>query len=129
MQSVYQVPPGGVATVNAARLLMPSGSPRTLTVNGMGACGNCRRVRAPLGACPNNCPHLRGYSRVNPIYRMRGLGDLTVDPTLLLVGIGVLFVGAFMFGGKATPALRKRKVSRLKARRDKYSKRIAELEA
>ena len=110
-QSVYQVPPGGVATVNAARLLMSPGL----------GCGNCR----PGPHC-SRCP--RRAMRYYYPSTIRGLGDLTVDPTLLFIGIGVLFVGAFMFGGRATPALRKRKVSRLKAKRDRYSKRIAELE-
>lgn len=30
----------------------------------------------------------------------RGLGDLSVDPTFLFVGIGLLALGAFLFGSK-----------------------------
>jgi hypothetical protein len=60
-QSVYQVPPGGVATVNAARLLMSPGL----------GCGNCR----PGPHCAR-CRQrkMSGYSRANPIYTLRGLG-------------------------------------------------------
>lgn len=57
--NVYQVPPGGLSTWRAAQRLM----------GGMGAHHPRRRLRA--------------YSRMNPIYRMRGLRWLGQDDGLL----------------------------------------------
>jgi hypothetical protein len=44
-----------------------------------------------------------------------GMGaDLSVDPNLLLAGVGLLAAGMFLFGSKHGPGLRKRKAARLR---------------
>jgi hypothetical protein len=93
-QSVYQVPPGGVATVNAARLLMSPGL----------GCGNCR----PGPHC-QRCRQrkMSGYSRVNPIYKMGGLGQSDGSiPTWALIAGGIVLAAAVLF----TPKRRKGKI-------------------
>lgn len=41
---------------------------------------------------------------------------ITVQPTTLLVGVGLLAAGMFLLGGKHGPKLRKRKATRLRRR-------------
>jgi hypothetical protein len=46
-----------------------------------------------------------------------GMGaDLTVDPKLMMAGVGLLAAGMFLLGGKHGPRLRKRKTARLRRR-------------
>jgi len=52
----------------------------------------------------------------------RHLGQLDVDPTTLLVGIGVLALGMFLLGGKHVPRIRKYRAKRLR-------RKLRELEA
>ncbi len=48
---------------------------------------------------------------------LTGLGqDVAVDPKLLLGGIGLLAVGAFLFGAKKGPGLKRRRAARLRRR-------------
>lgn len=51
-----------------------------------------------------------------------GLGQLSVDPTLLLLGIGTLAAAMFLLGGKTMPRFRRRRAARLR-------RRLRELEA
>jgi len=50
-----------------------------------------------------------------PFAGSRGLGQLEVDPTLLIAGIGVLALGMFLLGGKHVPRI-KRRVRRARRR-------------
>lgn len=52
----------------------------------------------------------------------RGLGQISADPTILFVGIGLLALGAFLFGSKHGPRIRRHRVARLR-------RRLARLEA
>jgi len=59
---------------------------------------------------------------------LSGMGDdVSVDPKLLLGGIGLLALGMFIFGGKAAPKMRARKVARLQQRRARISQQLAAL--
>jgi hypothetical protein len=64
---------------------------------------------------------------------MMGLADpidLSVDPTLLIAGIGVLAVAMLLFTGrKAAGVIRKHRSGRLRRRRKKLQAQIAALEA
>jgi hypothetical protein len=60
---------------------------------------------------------------------MYGLGQLEVDPTILLVGVGALALGMFLFGTKHGPKLRARKAARLRKRHAALGARLRELEA
>jgi hypothetical protein len=89
-QSVYQVPPGGVATVNAARLLMSPGL----------GCGNCR----PGPHCAR-CPG--GRMRYYYPSTIRGLGQSDGSiPTWALIAGGIVLAAAVLF----TPKRRKGKI-------------------
>lgn len=44
------------------------------------------------------------------------MGAIETDPSLLLVGVGALALGMFLFGAKHGPRLRKRKAARLRRR-------------
>jgi len=44
------------------------------------------------------------------------LGQISVDPTLLLGGIGLLALGMFLLGGKHMPKIRQRRAARLRRR-------------
>ena len=65
--------------------------------------------------------------------RLKGLGDDTsnipVNPQMLFVGIGALALGVFLLGGKAGPALKRRKIARLASQRESISRKLRELEA
>jgi len=72
---------------------------------------------------------LRGMGYFRPNQAMQrgfipggGMGDFSVDPTTLGIGIGALALGMFLFGSKTGPALRRRKAARLR-------RKLRELEA
>lgn len=90
--NVYQVPPGGLSTWRAAQRLM----------GGMGA--HPGRVRRRMRGSPRTLP-MRGYSRANPIYRMRGLRWLGDDSTPPDVGLPTFVTNAPVapFGLDAVP--------------------------
>lgn len=71
---------------------------------------------------------------MGPLSGPRGLGAfddeyMSVDPKLLFAGLGLLAAGMFLFGGRAAPKMRARKVARLKRRRDSLSRQLASLGA
>jgi hypothetical protein len=57
-----------------------------------------------------------------------GAAPIAVDPTLLLWGVGALALGFFLFGTKAGPDLKKRKIARLASRREALTRQLRELE-
>lgn len=59
----------------------------------------------------------------------RGLGDLTVDPTMLFLGIGLLAGAMFFFGGKTLPKIRRHRAGRIRRKIGRYQARLRELEA
>jgi hypothetical protein len=71
----------------------------------------------------------RGNYPGNQTVGLPNLGQLSVDPTTLALGIGALALGMFLFGGKIGPKLRKRKAGKLRQRREALSRQISELEA
>jgi len=64
-----------------------------------------------------------------PFGGSRGLGQLSVDPTLLIAGIGVLALGMFLLGGKHMPKISKRRATRLRRKISRYQSRLREIEA
>lgn len=46
----------------------------------------------------------------------RGLGQISADPSMLFLGIGLLALGAFLFGSKHGPRIRRHRVARLRRR-------------
>lgn len=56
------------------------------------------------------------FAMARGMYPGGGLGQLEVDPTALMLGIGALAVGMFLLGGKHGPKLRRRKAARLRRR-------------
>jgi hypothetical protein len=66
-------------------------------------------------------PPVLSIAQMKVVHPLHGLGDdastgLTVDPKLLLTGVGLLAAGMFLFGAKHGPRLRKRKAARLRRR-------------
>lgn len=60
---------------------------------------------------------LSHWKNVSQSHTGPGMGeDTTVDPKLLLTGVGLLAAGMFLLGGKHGPRLRKRKAARLRRR-------------
>lgn len=87
----------------------------TSTLSGLMPGGGLRGIG--LGAYRPNQAMERGFYP-----GLQGMGDLAVDPTMLIVGIGALALGVFLFGAKHGPRLRKRKAARLR-------RKLAALEA
>lgn len=71
---------------------------------------------------PANLGFFRPNQAMNRVYggyqttpALSGLGDdVSVDPKILLGGIGLLAAGMFLFGAKKGPMLRERKRARLR---------------
>ena len=61
---------------------------------------------------------LAHWKNVSQSHTGPGMGEdtTTVDPKLLLTGVGLLAAGMFLLGGKHGPRLRKRKAARLRRR-------------
>jgi hypothetical protein len=89
-------------------------------LNGLGALRFNRAVARGMYALP--------FYEPPPRQRLGNLGA-QVDTTTLLLGIGALALGMFLFGGKVGPKLRKRRAARLRRRHVALGRRIAELEA
>jgi hypothetical protein len=64
----------------------------------------------------------------SPRPQLGGLG-LEIDPKLLLAGIGALFVGAFLLGGREEPKRRKRKQAGIQQKIEKLRSELRALEA
>lgn len=67
-------------------------------------------------------PPVVSIAEMKRVVPLSGLGDVAVDPKLLLGGIGLLAAGMFLFGTKKGPVLRQRRAARLR-------RRLKELEA
>jgi hypothetical protein len=83
-----------------------------------------RRDLNGLGAMRFNRSVARGMYTL-PFYEQAPagtLGDLTVDPSMLLWGIGALALGMFLLGGRHVPRAKKRVAARLR----RISRRLAE---
>jgi hypothetical protein len=62
-------------------------------------------------------PPVLSIAQMKQVAPLSGLGaDVSVDPKLLLGGVGLLAAGMFLLGGKHGPRLRKRKAARLRRR-------------
>lgn len=87
---------------------------------------------SPRGSC--GMGFFRPNQAVSRVYTMRrglnGLGDdVTVSQPLLIGGIVALAAAMFLFGGRATPKLRKRKAARLRKRYEGLGAQLKRLEA
>ena len=105
--SRYSPPPGGAITLPYAKM-QPSA------------------LGCPYDACSRRGYALTGRRRMS---RLHGLGQVEIDPTVLLVGAGVLAVAFFFFGGFAQPRIRKRRVASLKRRHERLTAKIKRLES
>jgi hypothetical protein len=57
-----------------------------------------------------------------------GASPVSLDPTTLIAGVGLLFLGSFLLGGRTVPKIRKGRAKRLRKRRAALSKQISSLE-
>lgn len=102
----YFTPPGGAETAAFAHELQTGGMGYYLpqarrTLNGMGTLTRFNRA-ASRGI------YRIPFSNASPAGTLGQESDLTVDPTLLLAGIGILAAAMFLFGRKHPKKHRRR---------------------